>query len=436
MNRIGDKLLHFILLVMIGLSFYLTYLIWVSPVGRDIPTENNPTKELAEKKPQKKQEEMFLPLKLRYQTKEANKETQSENLLKSIQLLLKETSYSDGKKVEEKNRLDYQRQTTLTNGFELAYALAFPLKSYLELFEMDLALPEEELLQFKFTKIQIDFDQSQIRFLNDKKFHFVEATLEDDWLALLEVFKNSDSQWRVLENTYTYLDTHYLTTEPLKLKQYSYISSTRPYTLFRDAFFANPKSVRSNSSAFDTYLYESGESLTIKQNQEVINFQGNAQIVAPFDIFSTSFRYMQRIGTSYGSTRMLDQTRNEIDYRIFVEGFPVFGSNSAGRLLFDFKENNSSNEVNVSIQGNLTSLQIPIPSAEEVTLPASQEVVETLYYNGFDVNLVQMLLIGYEWKNLEDTGVVDLIPQWYIKYGDKWFSYDFLLSTLMEEERE
>ena len=35
MNRITDKILHGMLILMIGLSFYLTYLIWVSPASHE-----------------------------------------------------------------------------------------------------------------------------------------------------------------------------------------------------------------------------------------------------------------------------------------------------------------------------------------------------------------------------------------------------------------
>ena len=223
---------------------------------------------------------------------------------------------------------------------------------------------------------------------------------------------------------------------PEDLKKYSYISSTQPYTMFRDAFFSNPKSVRSNSSVFDTYLYEGGNSLTIKQDQEIIQFQGQANTTRPFDIFLTSFDSIKKIGASYGSTRVIDQLDNAIDYRTFVEGFPIFGENHEAQIAFDFKESSESSAVRVTIQANLNSLQIPIPSEESVVLPSSQEVIETLYYKGLDTTLVESLLIGYQWKDLEDTGVVDLIPNWYIKYDNQWYRYEALFQLLAEEEEE
>lgn len=435
MNRIGSRILHLILIVMIGLSFYLTYLIWVSPVSNETLVDDGSGKGLPEDKPLKAQKDVFLPLKLRYQEKENNQETQNEPLLKTIQEFMNASTYSEGKMKTHKNTLDYQRSVAMTSGIELSYALDFPLKEYLQIFRFDLATVDEQEEIFKFSKIQVDFANQRLRFLNDQSLSVFEAKIESDLTDLSVLVEQADVQWVALEKIPTFLNNHYLTKDALKLKKYSYISSTRPYTIFRDAFFSNPNSVRSNSSVLDTYLYEGSESLTIKQHQEIIYFQGSTTTAIPFDIFSTSFNYVANIGASYGSTRILDQLRNKIDYRIFVEGFPIFSPSYEGRISFDFQEMNESNELNVTIQGNLDSLQIPIPSEEVVVLPASQVVIETLYDKGLDPNLVQTLLIGYEWKNLEDTGVVDLIPHWYIKYGEEWFSYEELLQLLTIEEK-
>ncbi len=287
-----------------------------------------------------------------------------------------------------------------------------------------------------FSSVQVDFEEGKIRFLNDQELTVVEATLEDDLSSFSSEIEYTNVKWVPLEKTRTFLENHYLTKDPLELKKYSYISSTQPYTMFRDAFFSNPKSVRSNSSVFDTYLYEGGNSLTIKQDQEIIQFQGQANTTRPFDIFLTSFDSIKKIGTSYGSTRVIDQLDNAIDYRTFVEGFPIFGENHEAQIAFDFKESSESSAVRVTIQANLNSLQIPIPSEESVVLPSSQEVIETLYYKGLDTTLVESLLIGYQWKNLEDTGVVDLIPNWYIKYDNQWYRYEALFQLLAEEKEE
>ncbi|MFC7054780.1 two-component system regulatory protein YycI [Enterococcus alcedinis] len=249
---------------------------------------------------------------------------------------------------------------------------------------------------------------------------------------MLQVLEEVDYQWMAISQSNEILPNHYLTTKELTFKKYSYISSTRRYTTFRDAFFTNPKDVRSNVTVADTYLYDGVESLTMKQNQDIISFQSVLNDTNGLNIFEMSFPYVQRIGTSYGSIRVLNQDQNQIDYRMFVEGFPIFGSDFEGQLAFEFSDHGQNSQKKVSIQGNLKSLQIPIPSKEEVILPATQTLVENLHRQGADLQLIRTFLIGYEWKNLENTGVVDLIPNWFVKYGDRWLSYEALLSQLKQ----
>ena len=85
MNRITDKILHGMLILMIGLSFYLTYLIWVSPASHETSLEESLGNNRTEETSLKTKEEVFLPLKLRYQKEDTNQETQNEALLKAIQ---------------------------------------------------------------------------------------------------------------------------------------------------------------------------------------------------------------------------------------------------------------------------------------------------------------------------------------------------------------
>src|SRR5699024_10930884 len=161
-------------------------------------------------------------------------------------------------------------------------------------------------------------------------------------------------------------------------------------------------------------------------------FENVLENIGDLSIFEMSFPYVQRMGSNYGSVRVLNQARNQIDYRMFVEGFPIFAEDFEGQLAFSFSDSGQGNQKNINIQGNLKTLQIPIPSQEEVVLPATEKLVQTLYQNGADLKKIRTFMIGYEWKNIENTGVVDLIPNWFIKYGDTWLSYEGLLNQLTE----
>ena len=436
-NIIKENLLRIVLTVMVAISFYLSYLIWMSPVTRDTLLRAESEFEVIEEVSQEiNAEEVFLPIKVRYKETGKNQETQNESLLKQMQTILSNKKYGETKWKTYFNEVDYFKAIEFENGLELTYGMIFPLAEYIDLFNLNLTLSEEEQVQIYFTKIQLDIKRNVIRFINDEDWTVLSVTPEKKVAQMLQVLDEVDYQWRAISQSNEILPNHYLTTKELTFKKYSYISSTRRYTTFRDAFFTNPKDVRSNVTVADTYLYDGVESLTMKQNQDIISFQSVLNDTNGLNIFEMSFPYVQRIGTSYGSIRVLNQDQNQIDYRMFVEGFPIFGSDFEGQLAFEFSDHGQNSQKKVSIQGNLKSLQIPIPSKEEVILPATQTLVENLHRQGADLQLIRTFLIGYEWKNLENTGVVDLIPNWFVKYGDRWLSYEALLSQLKQGRGE
>ncbi len=41
------------------------------------------------------------------------------------------------------------------------------------------------------------------------------------------------------------------------------------------------------------------------------------------------------------------------------------------------------------------------------------------------------MIVGYTWQNVKETNrVVDLLPEWYVKYKDNWYSANDLLEKL------
>lgn len=433
MIKIKENLLHVLLILMVATSFYLSYLIWMSPVGRDTFLKNESAFEATEEKVEEiNKKDVFLPIKVRYSKDNQNQETQNESLLLQIQQVLSNKTYHKTKWKSYFNENDYSKAIDIKHGLELTYGMIFPVIDYIDLFNLNVEISEEEQVQVYFTKIQLDIKRNEVRFINEEDWTVFTITPEKKLTNMLEMIEEVDYQWRAVSESVDFLPNQFLTTKELTLKKYSYISSTRRYTLFRDAFFTNPKDVRSNGTNADTYLYDGAETLTMKQNQDIVLFENVLEDTQGLNIFEMSFPYVQRMGSNYGSVRILNQARNQIDYRMFVEGFPIFSEEFEGQLLFDFSDSDQTSQKNVNIQGNLKTLQIPIPSQEEVVLPATETLAQNLYQNGADLKQIRTFMIGYEWKNIENTGVVDLIPNWFIKYGNTWLSYEELLNQLTE----
>ena len=192
--------------------------------------------------------------------------------------------------------------------------------------------------------------------------------------------------------------------------------------------------MRSNDSTSELNFFDNTGSMSIQQEARTVDFHGVMAIDDSFSIYSKSYQYIRELGTSYGSLRLFDQSKNQVDYRMFVEGYPVFSTNEDGKITVRFVDNGQENQKNVDIRASMNMFQVPIPSDIEISLPASHDITEKLYLYGMDSDELGMMLIGYSWRNVQDTGVVDLEPEWYIQYGDQWYSYQELLDKLQESE--
>src|SRR5699024_12499170 len=82
------------LTIMVILSFYLTYLIWLTPASKSSALLNNIEKdEASEVKDYKNTEDIFIPLNLTRLKKEATTQTRSDSLIKQGQAMVKENKY-------------------------------------------------------------------------------------------------------------------------------------------------------------------------------------------------------------------------------------------------------------------------------------------------------------------------------------------------------
>ncbi|MGC3221181.1 hypothetical protein ACPTGR_14350, partial [Enterococcus faecium] len=74
----------------------------------------------------------------------------------------------------------------------------------------------------------------------------------------------------------------------------------------------------------------------------------------------------------------------------------------------------TNGSVQVNNQTSLNTIQVPIPSDEEVVLASTNEIIQQLKAKGADSNKIGSVNVGYTWQNVKETNrVVDLLPEWY-----------------------
>lgn len=435
--KLSEKLIRIGLIILVGLSMYLSYVIWLSPSNRMVhgnQQENNQPVSNAQN--YRKASDVFMPMTLTWLNGSSIQQTTSETLISDIQPKITAASF-EALKTETYNDFETFKQTaTITHGIEMNYVGPFSLQEFITMFDLDLHVKDTE--EKYFTKIQLDFDQKKIRFINVKRYQISEAAMSIDQEAIDDLLSKTKTNWIQMSAENRLNNLQYNVEQPIKMKMYSYISSPQTYTVFRDAFFNDTSNIKINEDSKDMVLYDGSENMTIQESEQLVDFHGDFLLGEDSpDLYSRSFMFISRLGTNQGNIRFFDRSKNTANYRIFVEGYPVFSNDIRGQVNVTISDDSDSKGMPVHIQTSLTSIQVPIPSENEILLANNETVIDQLEMAGADRQLIRAMVIGYQWKDIENTnGVVDLIPTWYIRYDDTWYSHEQLLDKLSETGAE
>lgn len=434
--KLSEKIIRVMLFALILLSLVLTYAIWLSPTSK---TADVNTSKQAVKNDQNyaKATDAFLPLRGIWSLSTGTFQTSSENLLATTQARLTESTFGQLQEVAHGEE-NFESYTSLTNGIELSYEGGFSLTEYVKVFDMPINLNSlNDSDQITFSKIQIDFTKKKLRFLSYKQKLVYEASISADLTGLETIYQKNQDRFIPMAEENSLVPNILSTADRVRLKKYSYILTTQSYSLFRNAFFQNPDQAKGEEEASGTRSFVSGnEELMMDEQKRLVTFKGELpEELAGESIYSQTFNYVSRLGTSVGNLRYFDHKDGKMNYRIFVEGYPIFSQTSKGRISLMINQESKGSERQVEIETSMDTVQVPIPSDEEVELPSTLEVENNLAAVGVDLTKIKSFIIGYTWQDIDGVNkLVALTPEWFVKYDDTWYSADQLMQGNLETE--
>ena len=427
-----EKIIRVGLFFLIVLSLFLSFNIWISSSKK----ETTRTKDATSVTPvnERTNKEVFMPLRL-IRKKDNNMElSNSENLISNVQTEIEKGTFEQISQVVKDNAEQFQQYQQIENGFELLYEGKFLLSEYIDVFKLsfaDLDLMKEDIY---FTKIQVDLNKEVIRFFDYDQFNVYEARCTVNGSNFSKILNKEGVQYKTITSEKDLANKQYYLTDERKLKQYSYILESQSVTRFRNAFFNDPEDVKTNENNQDLTYTSGNERLSIFDDAQsrLIKFEGEIKSEKDQNIYSETFPYIKKLGKNMGNIRYFDRTDNQITYRTFVEGFPVFSEKNKGQVQMTISDD-YLDEKTIQILTSMDTIQIPIPSDEEVTLGSTEQVLNELVESGADSEKIQSLIIGYTWQSIDSTkSVVDLTPEWYVCYEGKWYSENELLVSLAD----
>lgn len=434
--KITEKVLRIGLIFLVLLSLYFSMSIWISSSKKEQPIKNDSQLATAVVN-ERVDTDVFLPLRLiRMQDGKSELNT-SENLITNIQNEIKHSSFGELVQTVTEDTVEFEKHLSMQTGLELLYEGPFLLGEYISVYNLGLKTADLNADEIYFTCIQVDLVQNKIRFLDFNRKDIYEAPITIDSQKVLSLMNKVGVQYSQISEQQAVAGKHYYMSEDLKMKKYSYILASQPVTKFHNAFFSNTEDIQTNEDSKDLSYTSGSERLTVDENLGTIHFNGEIESrTAEDNIYSDSFAYIKKLGTSMGNIRYFDRTDSEIDYRTFVEGFPVFSEHDKGQVRITLS-NAKAAKSSVIIQTSVDTIQVPIPSEEEVVLKSTESLLEQLLSYGADTEKINSMVIGYTWHKIEEvTQVVDLTPEWYIRYDNKWYSEGELLEQLANLEVE
>ena len=293
--KISEKVIRIGLLLMIALSIYLSYAIWLSPAGKTSVNFDESNSQMIDSQNYRKASEVFLPLHVTWLHSGQIKETNSENLVSRLQTVIEGARFGRVTEIVNGDKEKFDKLKTIQEGIELTYNAPLLLSEYKEAFHLSLdfsALPNRTDSIY-FMRIQFDKNENKVRFLDFETDSIYESNLSVDWKELEKELKATDSTWTEMEKTPSIVETQYETKDKIKLKKYSYILSQQPYTLFRNAFFQKPDEVKTNNESNELLFYDGNETMRIHSETQIVDFRGEiGQDNVTANIFSQSFPYI------------------------------------------------------------------------------------------------------------------------------------------------
>lgn len=135
--KISEKVVRIGLILMIALSIYFSYVIWLSPAGKtSIIEESN--SQMIDSQNFRKASEVFLPLHVTWLDAGQIKETNSENLVSHLQTIIEKSRFGKITEIVKGDKEKFNKAKTIEEGLEFTYNAPLLLSEYKEAFHLSL----------------------------------------------------------------------------------------------------------------------------------------------------------------------------------------------------------------------------------------------------------------------------------------------------------
>lgn len=430
--RYIEQIKSIVLAVLILLSLALTFTIWTfTPSLEPIVTTSVVEVELGEKRTV---EQVVQPLKVLYQFSEEN--ITGTNDQEEVNLLLSEMKqwqiHDLAMVVEDAPIETVKTYMHGTNRAVLYYPGPVPFPVFDEMMEItDKVIPEAS-----FDRVVIEWGEGEMN-ANDFTMYFINTKSGRVYTGSVSTIQLERFESMIVQRAFDYAP--YITNEKIgelpiyiqknakEVTTYRYLQEDIAPQRFVDGLFENPSSVQSTGAITNKEYSDESDALMGVDDTEksIIYVQPKAETSDPAIPSDLIFKTVDFINSHSGWTNdyryfEMAPLNQQIEYRLFVGGSPVFGSLATNLTL------------NWGIDAEIEQIfryERPFYILESwaetgtTQLPSGEFILEA--FNHLEKNELEAItdiIPGYELKRdeKEPERLLSLEPAWYFKADGKW----------------
>ncbi|MHA8110443.1 YycH family regulatory protein [Lactobacillaceae bacterium Melli_B4] len=430
-NRLGKYVLPLLLTVAVIMSVYLSASLWLNPShyknnntsssGTNIKTQLN----------NKPISEVYAPTQLMHNDNQGNQHllvNQSINLIGEIKEDVQDYRNVKLDSDEAVSKESYLHMLQRPDAYILNYSSTVTMPIVNEFFNKRFS----KIPNYQVNRIVLPLDDNDhIYLLRDDGYRVYKLSVKKHDLSELSDFLNSKMK-RIN------VDFKLFNKRPLiyfkkdqAMPQYAYLVNVQQQNYYVTRLLGESQSFnikhRKNATVYND---QDSKQVTFYNNNDV-KFIDERPKTIPSTLNQTLFsNYNELInsGVNLDNVRFFgyESNRQLAVYRGYVEGFPIFNNLNSGLISMRVVENSS-----LRYEFSLANLQIPVPSGvPDTKLSSTSEVLKTLHTLGYKNNKINGIELGYSWQGSAKSDVlVNLIPTWFVKYGDNWYNYNNIVDA-------
>lgn len=428
-----NLILNVLLVSLIALSLFLTFIIWTMPsqFNEETNTSQGTTSSVSI---ERRVSQVFGPVQIALHKNEMINVFTQTDVVESLTKQMANWKVDTLDEPIELTNEEYKERLSQSSALEMVFVENISFGIFADRFN-DLA---GEYQDRAFNRIFFfEEDLSQIYFYNTHSKLFYSESIEGINQKKIDELLNADTAKPYLATAILEEGKQiYTSIEEVELPYLSYLVERQANQLFIERLFDDTSEVRENSDnsddsvSYNDYVSE----LQINKNTDILTYYRNRSTENKLSITETlKSSYNQMIQYENWASAVhyfdYDDSTKEVIYRRYIEGFPVFsGSSDYGTTHITVVEDGLSR-----LQVPLVIAQTPISDVEEQkTLQSGASILDALVADGYISAEIDDIKIGYTWTNsTESDRVINLEPNWYVNIDGTW---EIAQNLLLNEE--